>query len=153
MTTPQKWTAEGRRIRYDPTPGGRANEDGSRTYSLTFHALEVLPIVDDPERAAQEIAVSLNAYEAMSGAVREIAAERRRQIEEEGWSPEHDDRHAEGQLAAAAACYAWAGWPMWPWDRAFWKPKSRRRDLVRAGALILAEIERLDRAETKGAED
>jgi hypothetical protein len=27
----------------------------------------------------------------------------------------------------------------------WWKPKDRRRDLVRAAALIIAEIERLDR--------
>src|ERR1700675_1314466 len=35
---------------------------------------------------------------------------------------------------------------LWPdsWAPAWWKPKGRRRDLVRAGALILAEIERLD---------
>lgn len=33
----------------------------------------------------------------------------------------------------------------WPWPSKWWKPKSQRRDLVRAGALILAEIERLDR--------
>lgn len=37
---------------------------------------------------------------------------------------------------------------MWPasWRPSWWKPKDRRRDLVRAGALILAEIERMDRA-------
>ena len=36
------------------------------------------------------------------------------------------------------------GWPH-TWDASWWKPKDRRRDLVRAGALIIAEIERLDR--------
>lgn len=36
---------------------------------------------------------------------------------------------------------------VWPWDESWWKPTNRRRDLVKAGALILAEIERLDRAE------
>lgn len=35
---------------------------------------------------------------------------------------------------------------VWPWDWAWWKPKNPRRDLVRAAALIIAEIERLDRA-------
>jgi len=35
---------------------------------------------------------------------------------------------------------------VWTWERAWWKPTTRRRDLVKAGALILAEIERLDRA-------
>ena len=37
--------------------------------------------------------------------------------------------------------------PSWPWVRRWWKPTDRRRDLVKAGALILAEIERLDRIE------
>ena len=77
----------------------------------------------------------------------EIAAERQRQKEKEGWTAEHDDAHYSGDLAKAAACYAvpvlsikW-----WPWGREWWKPKDQRRNLVRAGALIVAEIERLDR--------
>lgn len=105
--------------------------------------------------------------------IEEIAAERKRQIEAEGWTVEHDDDHDRGELARAAACYAWAGAEphqfhrervtyalvdsyvsddgmpikrMWPWARAWWKPKDRRRDLIRAGALIVAAIERLDRS-------
>lgn len=84
----------------------------------------------------------------------EIAAERRRQIEVEGWTSLHDDGHANGELASAAACYSMNTGrdrlPVvpkgWPWTRSWWKPKDRRRDLVRAAALIVAEIERLDRA-------
>lgn len=95
----------------------------------------------------------------------EIAAERRRQIEVEGWTPGHDDGHMLGELAGAAACYASnaasaqeaASYfetrppvkeppPGWPWLDEFWKPKDRRHDLIRAAALIVAEIERLDRA-------
>lgn len=93
----------------------------------------------------------------------EIAAERRRQIEEEGWTAEHDDQHPDGEMAQAAACYAthrrpvgvvvrgteggsMYGWLRWPWHWSWWKPKNPRRDLIRAGALIVAEIERLDRA-------
>jgi hypothetical protein len=105
-------------------------------------------------------------------ALRDVAAERQRQIEREGWTPEHDDQHDDGELSLAAACYsAHTGVDvaldhlpqpdrvsyrlqqaqdfvrqMWPWDRKWWKPKDRRSNLVRAGALILAEIERLDRA-------
>ena len=89
-------------------------------------------------------------------AAQDVLAERRRQIEAEGWRPEHDDLHDDNEMAAAAACYAVAGCnpdpfkvnppAMWPWDWAFWKPASQRRNLVKAGALILAEIERLDRA-------
>lgn len=105
-------------------------------------------------------------------ALDDIAAERRRQVEQEGWTPAHDDMmHDDGDLARAAATYALAaaadradravldqfgdasGTPhnimqLWPWHKRWWKPKSRRRDLVKAGALILAEIERLDRADT-----
>ncbi|HHZ9093024.1 TPA: hypothetical protein ACWLYC_004152 [Pseudomonas aeruginosa] len=91
----------------------------------------------------------------------DVQAERRRQVEVEGWTPEHDDEHADGQMAQAAGCYALhAGgigtdWPdgrqngaalFWPWDKDSWKPTTPRRDLVKACALALAEIERLDRA-------
>lgn len=88
-----------------------------------------------------------------TNAARDVLAERRRQIEAEGWTPEHDDEHGAGEMAAAAACYALnaAGCGCevarnWPWDGSWWKPTTSRRDLVKAGALILAEIERLDRA-------
>jgi hypothetical protein len=85
-----------------------------------------------------------------------IQAERRRQVEVEGWSPEHDDAHDDGELARAGNIYRLHaegrcmpradGAPMgWPWDRAWWKPKDPTRDLVRAGALYLAEQERLRR--------
>ncbi len=89
----------------------------------------------------------------------DVQAERRRQVEAEGWTPQHDDEHADGQLARAAACYALAGSSApndgtaallvslaWPWDEQWWKPSTARRDMVKACALGLAEIERLDRA-------
>ncbi|HIE1752659.1 hypothetical protein [Pseudomonas aeruginosa] len=89
----------------------------------------------------------------------DVQAERRRQIEAEGWTPEHDDAHSHGQMARAAACYALAGSSApsdgtaallvslaWPWDEQWWKPSTARRDMVKACALGLAEIERLDRA-------
>ncbi|MCW5727212.1 hypothetical protein [Parvibaculum sp.] len=101
----------------------------------------------------------------------DILNERARQIHAEGWTPEHDDEHDKGEMAMAAAAYAWIAADtddaraaplgsrlsghapaLWPWDRKWWKPKSPRYDLVRAGALILAEIERLDRAEKREAE-
>jgi hypothetical protein len=100
-------------------------------------------------------------------AIEEVAAERKRQRTKERWSLAHDDGHDDGSLAAAAACYAHparifiaeqlAGrayqtytsyrdaWPE-SWAGRWWKPKSRRRNLVRAAALIIAEIERIDRA-------
>ena len=92
----------------------------------------------------------------MAHALEDIAAERQRQIEAEGWTPEHDDSHADGELAAAASCYATGRkGDDWPWSDEWWKPthgiNGSRRDLVKAGALIVAEIERLDRAEAQTA--
>lgn len=108
--------------------------------------------------------------------IEEIAAERKRQIVAEGWDAKHDDDHDEGQLSRAAACYAahasayqrvdhYVGMKAyqevepsrsadnfgWPWARKWWKPKDPRRDLIRAAALIVAEIERLDRVAAKKA--
>jgi hypothetical protein len=86
-----------------------------------------------------------------------IAAERRRQVEAEGWTLEHDDQHTDRSLARAAACYAYppgitASGPVpnhWPWDPEWWKPDpdDSIHNLVRAGALIAAEIDRLQRLE------
>ncbi len=86
-------------------------------------------------------------------AVHDVLAERRRQVEVEGWTPEHDDEHSESEMSLAAACYAMAAGgyakgqtpPIWPWALEGWKPSYGRRDLIKAGALILAEIERIDR--------
>lgn len=84
-------------------------------------------------------------------ALADVAAERARQINVEGWTIEHDNRHSYNEISIAAACYIIAEPDdevvpgAWPWAAEYWKPKSRRRNLVRAGALILAEIERLDR--------
>jgi hypothetical protein len=91
---------------------------------------------------------------ALTDAARDVLAERQRQIRAEGWTPEHDDAYADEQLARAAVCYALPQGDyeipeppeFWPWDAAWWKPGDRRRELIKAGALILAEIERLDRS-------
>lgn len=107
--------------------------------------------------------------EKQSDAVKLIADERSRQQSQEGWTIEHDDCHECGELAQAAACYAigkrikyFNGWisfhgngeeprltKLWPWGDDWWKPSAgdRIRDLVKAGALIVAEIERLQRKE------
>lgn len=96
---------------------------------------------------------------AQSFAARDVLAERKRQIEQEGWTPAHDDQYLGGELAGASACYClgaleidWEAFEnFWPWDGKWWKPVNKRRDLVKAAALILAEIERLDRAEVTNA--
>ncbi len=114
-----------------------------------------------------------------------ISVERKRQLEVEGWTADHDDDHAGPALALAAICYtamaiddyadiravAWDGEgnaeirDPWPWDKTWDKRKKharlrarteadrrqgRIRCLVIAGALIAAEIDRLQR-ETPGA--
>jgi hypothetical protein len=102
----------------------------------------------------------------LSSAAVDVLTERQRQISVEGWTTEHDDRHPDGSLSMAAACYAaQAGTTLqsqeysaaavftrvcWPWAMDWWKPTAPRRDLVKAGALTLAQIERLDRAAQKG---
>jgi hypothetical protein len=85
-----------------------------------------------------------------------IYRERQRQIDEEGWTPEHDAEHHNGALAWAAACYAAPqpisrvefrkGQVAWwePWPNGWRRPDADRvHQLVKAGALIAAEIDRL----------
>jgi hypothetical protein len=91
-----------------------------------------------------------------------IAQERQRQIEVEGYTEQHDAEHAEGELAMAAVCYAmlpcWRPAELapieWPWigggirDGFKPTPNDRIRELVKAGALIAAEIDRLQNPTT-----
>ena len=96
-----------------------------------------------------------------------IAAERTRQIADEGYDATHDDGYTEHQLLHAASSYVDVvahpdEWAMengtladptsdWPWDKEWWKPSPDPvRNLVKAGALIAAEIDRLQRLAAKG---
>jgi hypothetical protein len=100
-------------------------------------------------------------YGGVDEAVAAFAAERRRQIEVEGWTPEHDDQYDGAELAHAASCYAlWcpdttperpAGDvkfipDLFPWRADWFKPTHYLRDLEKAGALLLAEWSRVKRA-------
>lgn len=105
-----------------------------------------------------------------------IAAERERQISQEGWTEECDDRYTTRELARAAHSYLkhyiariWlvedeigpalenalqkysSEEPdeLWPFDRAWFKPKNAIEDLKRIGALVAAEIDRLNRRNSK----
>ena len=92
-----------------------------------------------------------------------IVIERQRQIEKEGRTTEHDDLHQSDELARVAACYAMPIFyrtriflsTYWPWHYSWWKPTpdDRIRELVKAGALIVAEIERLQRSRTIQGEE
>jgi len=100
--------------------------------------------------------VSPSPAEAQDG-VGLIAAERRRHRAQEGWTPEHDDTHDDGSLAGAGACLATEGTDgefLWvnydsSWIRQLRDKHAatpRIRQLAIAGALIAAEIDRLQRA-------
>ncbi|HHJ2707842.1 TPA: ead/Ea22-like family protein, partial [Escherichia coli] len=120
------------------------------TNMLAKLALRSVALLDELETAEKRIA-ELEAR-AFNPAILDVIAERQRQQSVEGWMPEHDDEHCNGELAMAAVCYINetgtvnrnGGKPWgWPWDASWWKPNARRRNLVKAGALILAEIERI----------
>lgn len=90
-----------------------------------------------------------------------IAKERQRQQHLEGWTPKHDDEHTSGELSGGAVSYAACAHSQllvggkgstygpsdeWAWDSSWWKPSDDPvRNLVKAGALIAAEIDRLKR--------
>lgn len=101
---------------------------------------------------------------------KEAADERLRQVSEEGYSTSHDDLYAAYELVYAACAYAshqpskeildrgpiglrnlssepplW-----WPWRAKYWKPRSHRENMVRAIALLMAEVERIDREQASG---
>lgn len=87
----------------------------------------------------------------------EITTERRRQISAEGRKPVCSDTIRLGELLRAANLYLWHGTDKgaaldqngtpvnWPWDAEQWDPKDRYTNVVRAGALCLAEAERQHR--------
>ena len=118
--------------------------------------IAVSPQAPTPATDAFLAEVRAQGVESLSDAVKSVIAERQRQQSVEGWTTARDDEYEHGELADAAGCYALSselfdcvGEPprQWPWPDEWWKPSMRRRDLVKAGALILAEIERLDRHE------
>ena len=112
----------------------------------------------------------------MKTGVESITEERIRQVSKEGFLPEHDDEHDEGELALAAICYAtpipifrldkganaYQFIDPWPWGESWDKRErydngnelqhpvnlarqDRVRNLVKAGALLAAEIDRINR--------
>lgn len=131
-------------------------EDESRLAEITDAAIGAILAAEQPSEDKRNTA-----------AARDVLAERRRQVTAEGWTPEHDDEHDEGELALAAAGYAQSasdqiqcvakelddstleddGCPSSTFPHGWqFKAAPPRRMLVKAGALILAEIERIDRA-------
>jgi len=87
--------------------------------------------------------------------------ERQRQITVEGFSAERDDQYTGGQLLKAAAVYLLkaAGLatlrvlPYWPWERSWLKPGDSQRNLEKAFALLVAEMDRRARSESREKSD
>ena len=114
---------------------------------------------------ANEIQYGMKTQEVIA----DILDERVRQIMMERHDIAKDDRYVDGELSLAAACYVTESYrnghisdlknalltgfsgQIWPWSGRWWNPGDRRRNLVRATALIVADIERLDRASTSDA--
>jgi hypothetical protein len=116
----------------------------------------------DSARVVAYIMRRTTGAEASETGVEMIAVERARQLLGEGWTCRHDDEHTKGQMAYAGASYAICAAAQvehnkremppcfipkaWPWERFWWKPSPDAiRNLVKAGALIAAEIDRLVR--------
>ncbi|ENX2733351.1 hypothetical protein ACFN9U_000663 [Salmonella enterica] len=104
-----------------------------------------------PVPAASSESVS----QSLTDALRDVIAERQRQVSVKGWTPEHDDTYTCGELSGAAISYiepmeAVFYWPA-EWHDDSFKPSDERRNLVKATALLLAEIERLDRISAASA--
>lgn len=96
----------------------------------------------------------------MSIGIEKLATERVRQIEEKGYDAEHDHNHVlllrwgaqaylrhaialdEGVDLTAEEC-------QWPWSEEFWKPGTAEEDLIKAGAMIAADLDVLELEKTQ----
>lgn len=130
-------------------------------------------LVEARRRVARTVGVTESMRGYVPGTVL-ISQERARQVVREGWTPEHDDEHAKAELATAGVGYAMFAVEQlvlatldeelpevaydrppaemeWPWHPDWWKPSTDPvRNLVKAGALIAAEIDRIQRAADSG---
>lgn len=103
----------------------------------------------------------------MKTGIKLIAEERKRQIEVEGYTKQHDSNHKASEFVYAAIAYTEAakvgvicqeigntnendimrkkfGMGLYfPWGQTNFKPTTNIRDLVKAGALIAAAIDRM----------
>ncbi|HFI5648839.1 TPA: hypothetical protein ACGQVR_001931 [Klebsiella michiganensis] len=109
-----------------------------------------------PSFSLKTVEALVNMLESCTGtkAINDVIAERQRQQTVKGFSTEQDDTYVGFQLSAAAICYiepmeAENYWPADWYDDSF-KPTDTRRNLIKAAALIIAEIERLDRQLPEG---
>ena len=76
----------------------------------------------------------------------QILRERKRQVVAEGFNREHDLQYRNGELIRCVLAYLLRDPDAWPFGMEMYKPTTEERDLVKAGALIAAEIDRLNGA-------
>lgn len=121
------------------------------------------PIRDIYRLIARDLLAARHYTHSAPESLRDVLSERIRQIADKGHHPEHDDEYSDGALVLAAVCYAEEAHcrindpersmstakivpDLWPWDEEYWNPSDcDRRNLVKAVALLLAEIDRIDR--------
>lgn len=123
-------------------------------------------LIEDMKPAVDHARAVLAASSPLTDAARDVLLERHRQVNSEGWTPEHDDQRSNKEMAYAAACYLGPIWPHesdgalglppigWKWGEEWYKPGGEglmdyRRRLIKGTALGLAEIERVDRARAR----
>jgi len=130
----------------------KGNYSAETTVTFLHSALSCLmPFLKASLAALDKQAGYMAGAPLLSTAAQDVLAERNRQITAEGWTPAHDDLYCAAELPRAAAAYILNGAndeapAIWPFASKWWKPRDARSNYVRAGALILAEVERLDRA-------
>lgn len=141
----------------DPIDAAHLNERGE--YFNLGERAAVRLLIEERNRLRAEVE-RLRA-DVPSGGVLAIHRERQAHRTREGWTDAQDDRYTNKQLAAAALNYLWhylygslirlGGMAPWPWALSWFKPSSPRRCLEKAGALVAAEIDLLDRAAASDA--
>ena len=96
-----------------------------------------------------------------------IVTERQRQINDEGYDKKHDMHHSPKEFVNAAIAYAiyedeayvncdenvTCYEKLWPWEKQYFKPKDKKRNLIKAGALIAAAIDRLNAERDEQAQE
>lgn len=133
--------------------------DGRDMRRMTWEELfrDAVKVGEQQVKRACDAEAMLSALTRKGTGVDLIATERARQITQEGWSESHDDEHSHGELLMAALTYAMiddknlhgTAIRLWPWNAQWLKVSSDEiRNLVKAGALIAAEIDRLKRAQS-----
>jgi hypothetical protein len=132
-------------------PGFPGRVIGGMCYVIMWDENQIVDPAADVIELHSRLVEALRFQEAATTAARDVLAERQRQVEAEGMTHDGDDRYHAAELPRGAASYILNGANdqapyIWPWEKSWWKPRDARANYVRAAALLLAEIERIDRA-------